>query len=145
MNVPHTHLQNLQNTELARNGFKSHLRAYATHPSDEKHIFHVKNLHSGHLAKAFGLRDAPSNMAQKNLRHGDSKGRSKKSAKATGGMAVDFDSSDDEHGVIATEQRMKAVVRSQGRLTKSGGVMMSSGANEFQIASSDVLNSVRQK
>ncbi|KIM26937.1 hypothetical protein M408DRAFT_71990 [Serendipita vermifera MAFF 305830] len=135
--------QSTENAELARNGFKSHLRAYATHPSDEKHIFHVKNLHSGHLAKAFALRDAPSNMAQKNSRR-EPKARSKKSAKATGGANVNFDSSDDEHGVSTTEQRMKAVVRSQGRLTKSGGVMMSAGANEFQIASSDVLNSLQR-
>ncbi len=83
-------------------------------------------------------------MAQKKSHHSESKGRSKKSAKATGGALVGFDSSDDEHGVLDTEQRMKAVVRSQGRLTKTSGVMMSTGANEFQIASSDVLNSLRQ-
>lgn len=33
------------------------------------------------------------------------------------------------------EKRMQAVVRAQGRLTKKGGVMMSSGASEFQISS----------
>ena len=36
------------------------MRAYATHASLEKHIFHVKGLHLGHVAKSFGLREAPS-------------------------------------------------------------------------------------
>jgi ATP-dependent RNA helicase DDX31/DBP7 len=39
--------------------FSSHIRAYATHPSQEKRFFHVKNLHLGHMAKAFGLREPP--------------------------------------------------------------------------------------
>lgn len=53
---------NAQNASLARIGFLSHVRAYATHPADEKHLFHVRNLHLGHLAKSFGLRDAPGDM-----------------------------------------------------------------------------------
>lgn len=47
---------------MARKAFSSHVRAYATHPSNEKDIFHVKNLHLGHLAKAFGLREAPAGI-----------------------------------------------------------------------------------
>jgi len=131
-------------TELARNGFKSHLRAYATHPSGEKHIFHVRNLHSGHLAKAFALRDAPSNMVQKKAHQNDSKSRSRKSGKVTGGAPVELESSDEDDGVTSAEKRMKAVVRSQGRLSRKSGVMMSTGASEFQIASSDILNSLRK-
>jgi ATP-dependent RNA helicase DDX31/DBP7 len=57
---------------------------------------------------------------------------------------VDLESSDESDGVMTTEKRMKAVVRSQGRLSRKSGVMMSSGASEFQIASSDVLNSLRK-
>jgi ATP-dependent RNA helicase DDX31/DBP7 len=52
----------LQNSRMSRKAFASHVRAYATHPSNEKHIFHVRNLHLGHLAKSFGLREAPSGM-----------------------------------------------------------------------------------
>jgi len=48
--------------EQARTAFYSHIRAYATHPTAEKHIFHVRNLHLGHLAKAFALREAPSEI-----------------------------------------------------------------------------------
>ena len=42
--------------------FQSCVRAYATYPSQLKYIFHVKYLHLGHIAKTFGLRDAPSNI-----------------------------------------------------------------------------------
>lgn len=52
----------MQRMALSRNAFLSTVRAYATHPATEKHIFHVKRLHLGHLAKAFALREAPSNM-----------------------------------------------------------------------------------
>lgn len=40
------------------------MRAYATHSAAEKHIFHVKKLHLGHMAKSFALREAPSTMHQ---------------------------------------------------------------------------------
>lgn len=49
-------------TEMAKRAFLSHVRAYATHSSTEKQIFHVKKLHLGHMAKSFGLREAPSNI-----------------------------------------------------------------------------------
>jgi Domain of unknown function (DUF4217) len=38
---------------------RSFVRAYATHPSSLKHVFHVRNLHLGHVAASFGLRAAP--------------------------------------------------------------------------------------
>ena len=44
---------------LAKDAFRAHVRAYAAFPSALKHIFHVKRLHLGHCACAFGLRDAP--------------------------------------------------------------------------------------
>ena len=44
---------------LAKDAFRAHVRAYATFPSAFKHIFHVKRLHLGHVAAAFGLKDAP--------------------------------------------------------------------------------------
>ena len=46
----------------ARDGFLSTCRAYATHPSAEKDIFHIKRLHLGHLAAAFGLDREPKRM-----------------------------------------------------------------------------------
>ncbi|KAI9197430.1 P-loop containing nucleoside triphosphate hydrolase protein [Polychytrium aggregatum] len=52
-------LANRQSAELARLAFRSHVRAYCTHVSSERHIFHIKKLHLGHIAKCFGLRETP--------------------------------------------------------------------------------------
>ena len=37
---------------------RSYTRAYATHPSSVKEVFHVKRLHLGHVAHSFGLKCA---------------------------------------------------------------------------------------
>jgi len=50
---------------LARNGFRSRIRAYATYPASIKAIFHVRRLHLGHIAKSFGLREQPSITGKK--------------------------------------------------------------------------------
>ncbi|KAK3984064.1 putative ATP-dependent RNA helicase DBP7 [Cladorrhinum sp. PSN332] len=42
-----------------RQAFRSHIRAYATHIKDERQYFNMEELHLGHMAKAFGLREAP--------------------------------------------------------------------------------------
>ena len=49
--------------------YQSFVRAYATYPSNLKHIFHIKNLHLGHLAKSFALREAPKEMFQPAKQH----------------------------------------------------------------------------
>ena len=54
--------------EMARRGFQSHIRAYATHVANERHIFNMQTLHLGHLAKAFGLRDKPGSIKVPGLR-----------------------------------------------------------------------------
>lgn len=59
--------------ERARNGFLSTCRAYATHPAAEKDIFHIKRLHLGHLAAAFGLDREPKKMLQGNAAKNKSK------------------------------------------------------------------------
>ncbi len=46
--------------DVATNAFRSHIKAYTTHPTQYKGIFNVKRVHLGHIAKSFGLRDAPS-------------------------------------------------------------------------------------
>ncbi|XP_014780846.1 probable ATP-dependent RNA helicase DDX31 [Octopus bimaculoides] len=48
--------------DLAKKAFQSFVRSYSTYPKDLKDIFHLKYLHIGHLAKSFGLRDAPSQL-----------------------------------------------------------------------------------
>ncbi|PPQ89702.1 hypothetical protein CVT25_014103 [Psilocybe cyanescens] len=127
-------LQNKENALLSRKAFLSYMRAYATHPSSEKHIFHIRNLHMGHLAKAFALRDAPKSVkvarapTQKKHEVKAKSHRTSNKPKADGDKEWDRDHSGD------AEKRMQAIVRAQGRLTKQGGVMASTGASEFQIS-----------
>ena len=49
----------------AANAYMSFMRAYASHPN--KTIFSVKNLHYGHLAKSFGLKDSPTSLTNRVL------------------------------------------------------------------------------
>lgn len=69
---------------LARKAFLSHIRAYATHPSNEKDLFHVRFLHLGHLAKSFALREAP-DVIKSNAKK-DAKGAAALIAAAAGGQ-----------------------------------------------------------
>jgi len=48
--------------EQARRAFQSHIRAYATHVAAERAVFDLQQLHLGHLAKAFALRDKPGSI-----------------------------------------------------------------------------------
>jgi ATP-dependent RNA helicase DDX31/DBP7 len=123
------------------------MRAYATHPSNEKHIFHIRHLHIGHLAKAFALREAPKNVSGVGGNSGGKKPRTKTAARPFG-KPKSFGAEDkgtqrgkdwDEAHDPDAERRMQEIVRSQGRLTKKGGVMMSSGTSEFQIATGSAL------
>ncbi|XP_029392050.1 probable ATP-dependent RNA helicase DDX31 isoform X2 [Mus pahari] len=47
----------------AKKALQSFIQAYATYPKELKSIFHVRALHLGHVAKSFGLRDAPRNLS----------------------------------------------------------------------------------
>jgi ATP-dependent RNA helicase DDX31/DBP7 len=127
------------------------MRAYATHPSDEKYIFHVRHLHIGHLAKSFALREAPgvitnrSSHLPKNrssLIGKEKRPKSKTSTRVSKGVREkDWV---EEHDKDA-EVRMKEAVRAQGRLSKKGGVLMSyGGMDEFQVASRKVVEKLAE-
>lgn len=45
--------------QKAIRAYKSYIQSYTTYPTTQKDIFHVKFLHLGHVAKSFGLREAP--------------------------------------------------------------------------------------
>lgn len=122
-----------QNAEMARKAFASHLRAYATHPSDEKHIFHIRHLHLGHIAKSFALRDAPGTMSGHKKRRGTASGKKQTHRPKRRREENDGDGNPD------AERRMSTAVRNQGRLVKKGGEMASSGLWEFQVATGDAL------
>ncbi|KAF8441625.1 P-loop containing nucleoside triphosphate hydrolase protein [Boletus edulis BED1] len=129
-------LRRKDHLELARRAFLSHMRAYSTHPTDEKHMFHVRNLHIGHLAKAFALREAPKTVTGSGKKGNHSKAVKPKpprtARKASGQKLRDMDVSE---GTGDAERRMTKVVRAQGRMSKKEGKMLRSGTDEFQIAS----------
>ena len=39
--------------------YLSFIRYYASFSREWKYLFHVKNIHRGHVAKSFGLKDLP--------------------------------------------------------------------------------------
>ncbi|KAK0620443.1 ATP-dependent RNA helicase dbp-7 [Immersiella caudata] len=45
--------------DAGRQAFRSHIRAYATHVREERGFFDITQLHLGHMAKSFGLREPP--------------------------------------------------------------------------------------
>ncbi|EIN11282.1 DEAD-domain-containing protein [Punctularia strigosozonata HHB-11173 SS5] len=145
-------LRSKEHLALASQGFSSHVRAYATHPSDEKHIFHIRNLHLGHLAKSFALREPPS-MVKKAKQSAAKAG--KKSKPADGAKKANSSATkqpeahrkstkekqknwEEDHDKDA-EKRMREAVRAQGKTLKKAGVLMSNDTGEFQLASGDML------
>ncbi|KAJ3840185.1 DEAD-domain-containing protein [Lentinula raphanica] len=127
-------LQRKENAELARKAFMSHMRAYATHPSDEKHIFHIRHLHLGHLAKAFALRETPKTATSARGKALHRPGKAKTEGREKDRAANMKDEKWELSHSGDAERRMREIVRAQGRQTKKGGVMLSSGTSEFQIA-----------
>lgn len=103
-------------------------------------MFHIRQLHIGHLAKAFALREAPGDIAHNHANP------SNKRKQLSGNARIKINSSssrDRASGVKTdenTERRMQEVVRRQGRLSKHDGKMMISGTSEFQIAAGDELD-----
>ncbi|KAI3397427.1 hypothetical protein diail_10758 [Diaporthe ilicicola] len=58
--------------DSARQAFRSHVRAYATHVKEERGVFDIQQLHLGHIAKSYGLREAPGGIGggvQKRTHH----------------------------------------------------------------------------
>ena len=123
-------LESTPDHELARKAFQSHVRAYATHIADERKWFDIKSLHLGHLAKAFGLRDAPGRMKipgmgkkgedvnSKDRRQSGEHGKSKDEAPARNETTAETEEA---------ARKMKEKVRNKR-------MMMGAGADEFNIA-----------
>ena len=110
---------------LARKAYFAHIRSYATHSSAQKHIFHLKKLHLGHLAKSFGLRETPKDMARvsnKNVAKDRQENKvqsrvksfqdgAKLSSKATGGVRMTKDQhadSDDDDELFRVVNKKRA-------------------------------------
>ena len=115
--------------ELARKAYISHVRAYSTHVKPERHIFDVKALHLGHLAKAFGLRERPGHFGRGNTGSSSAMGRKsvsvtegKKSRKRATDGAVLEDVNAEVEDVDVARRKMRAMAKMQG-----------AGASEFNI------------
>ena len=118
------------NREMAKRAFQSHVRAYATHVASERKWFDIKELHLGHLAKAFGLREAPGRMNVQGMR-GDTRalgkgGRGRDKKEAPGGDRDAERRGGPEVGGDESAKKMREMVRKQK--------MMGGGADEFNIA-----------
>ncbi|KAG0157387.1 hypothetical protein PDIDSM_4572 [Penicillium digitatum] len=126
MDVERWALDNPDYLEMARRAFQSHVRAYATHTSAERSMFNIKELHLGHLAKSFALRDRPGKINVPGLRPGQED--SKKDFKAA-------------RNVVAGNKRKAEDAPSSTNVTDEAARKMRakmkehmSGANEFNLA-----------
>jgi len=116
-----------QNAALARKAFSSFVRAYSTHPLEEKKFFHPKSLHLGHLAKSFALREAPSHLANSTAKPSKTKsklpGHQGKRKREEGEGDEEEKGGKEKTARNETEARMYEAVRQAGRAFKSGGAM----------------------
>jgi ATP-dependent RNA helicase DDX31/DBP7 len=118
---------------LARKAFQAHIRAYATHTSSERKYFDIRELHLGHLCKAFGLRETPTGIgAGRGMGASKRKRPTSSSNRNGGGKAGGGDAAEEGAGVIDVDEnarKMREKVRVSRKLMLGGG-----GAEEFNIA-----------
>ncbi|KAJ6785009.1 hypothetical protein PWT90_10907 [Aphanocladium album] len=115
-------LEDPRRLELARNGFKSHIRAYATHVKEERVHFDISELHLGHTAKSYALREPPRGVGagvDRKTRKG-----AKGGSKAAGGAAAGKD--DDNEQQQVDQGAARSILRKKG-------MMLMTGADEFNI------------
>lgn len=60
--------KNIEVQVMARKAYLSFLRSYSCYNGEMKKIFHLKNLHIGHVAKSFGLREAPKDIKTNDMK-----------------------------------------------------------------------------
>ncbi|EEP75823.1 conserved hypothetical protein [Uncinocarpus reesii 1704] len=121
-------LENPTILEMARRAYQSHIRAYATHIAAERHMFNIKDLHLGHLAKSFALRDRPAKINVPGLRPGkdDTKKSFKADRKAVSGEKRKASAHDDNPSTTdAAEGRRKMQQKLREHMA---------GASEFNLA-----------
>ncbi|KAK4100938.1 P-loop containing nucleoside triphosphate hydrolase protein [Parathielavia hyrcaniae] len=123
--------------DAARQAFRSHIRAYATHVREERVYFDITQLHLGHLAKAFGLRETPGGIGGGVSRRAHTGGATEKKVRVSsagkvssgggggyGGGRRDEDDGGDGVGVVDEDaaRRMKQKMR-----------MVMNAASEFNL------------
>jgi ATP-dependent RNA helicase DDX31/DBP7 len=120
--------------EMGRRAYQSHIRAYATHVAAERSIFDMKQLHLGHLAKAFGLRDKPGSINVPGLRQNAGKVKSERQKAGAGKTNIgegvskrNADEMDVDGGGDNDAEEARKMMRRKAK-------MMSAGASEFNLA-----------
>ncbi|KAI1822270.1 DEAD/DEAH box helicase [Xylaria intraflava] len=106
--------------DSARQAFRSHIRAYATHVRDERKYFDITQLHLGHTAKSYGLREAPGGIgggpSRRTFKAGPSKGGDPKVTDKSDGGKRKVDKDDipaiDDAAAIRMRMKMKEVMNS---------------------------------
>lgn len=119
--------------DAARQGFRSHIRAYATHVKEERGVFDMSELHLGHTAKSFGLREAPGGIGggvQRRTHRPGAGGSGGRKRKAGGAGGADSDNEGPGAGAGGTAEEEAARRRMQEMIRKMG----SNAASEFNIA-----------
>jgi len=94
--------------DAARRAFRSHIRAYATHVRDERGFFDITQLHLGHTAKSFGLREAPGGIGGGVQRRTHRPSNSGHGAGGGGGKGRGQDSDDEADGSKAKSEEEAA-------------------------------------
>ncbi|KAK3317996.1 P-loop containing nucleoside triphosphate hydrolase protein [Apodospora peruviana] len=98
----------------SRQAFRSHIRAYATHVREERGFFDITQLHLGHMAKSFGLREAPGGIGggvsrrthrPQSTQFRKSTGGGDGGGEKTGGVRRDHDDGDGIGAVDGTAMR----------------------------------------
>ncbi|KAI1765386.1 DEAD-domain-containing protein [Hypoxylon sp. FL1150] len=118
-----TNANSINNNKLldaARQAFRSHIRAYATHVRDERVYFDITQLHLGHAAKSFALREAPGGIGGGPSRRAFKPGQHRPkpgsggAQKRSGGAGGDSDREEgnaaDEDAARRMRMKMKAVM-----------------------------------
>ena len=115
--------------ELARKAYISHVRAYATHIASEREMFDVKDLHLGHLAKGFGLRERPGKFGRAGCgsssrsgpgARGGGSGRAKRQKGE--GSAPGVVDADGDDGAVSEHRTAKGGIGKRVRARVAGGV-----------------------
>jgi ATP-dependent RNA helicase DDX31/DBP7 len=121
--------------DAARQAFRSHIRAYATHVKEERAYFDITQLHLGHLAKAFGLRETPGGIgggvSRRTHKGGAGAGGDKKAKVSVSGAGKVTSrpgrvEDDDEDGVGAVDEDAARRMREKMR-------MVMNASSEFNI------------
>jgi len=116
-------MENADIGQLAAKAWRSHIRAYTTHVSSEKAIFNHRELHYGHLAKSFGLRDKPTSIR---VLGDEASGKGKKAGPAGTGKKRRLDMGD--IGDVGGEEAIKKMRITARAMERRDGL-----SSEFNI------------